>query len=194
MKIELENIKLTSRSVNIQSGASRETRSVYNIKTTEKRTLVEHKIPGLEGNIFQDMGREPIRISFDGIFQGPLAKKNLEELRKKFKAGKPVQFASDITGTTDITKVLINDLIIGDTLGDSARFTYSISLIEYLEAKASSGTGRQETPVHSQEKQAEDSVSKVINQVKEAKKQLKEVQKKAGKTKKEVSNKIKKIF
>jgi len=165
MKIELENIKLTSKSVNSQSGAIRETRSVYNISTTERRTLVEHKIPGLEGNLFQDMGREPISISFDGVLQGSLAKKNLEQLRKKFKSGKPVQFASDITGATDITKVLIEDLVIGDTLGNSTRFNYSIVLREYSEPKTPSQGASQETNAPSQEGQAADEVGKVINEI-----------------------------
>ena len=181
MKIELENIKLTTKSTDTQSGATRETRSVYNIKTTERRTLAEHKVPGLAGNLFQDMGREPINISFDGILQGSLAKKNLEQLRKKFKEGKPVQFASDLTGATDVTKVLIEDLIIGDTLGDAARFTYSIVLREYTEAKTSSGGASQQQAFSpSQEKQAEDEVSTVIGEVLKTAKEVGKTAKKVG--------------
>lgn len=173
MKIELENIKLASKSTSIQSGAVQETRSVYNISTTERRTLVEHKVPGLEGNLFQDLGREPVRISFDGILQGSLAKKNLEQLRKKFRAGKPVQFASDITGATDITKVLIEDLVIGDTLGNSTRFNYSIILREYTEPKSPSQGASQETAAPSQEMQAVDEVGRVINEIVTAAKVIK---------------------
>jgi hypothetical protein len=86
MNIELDGIPLFKADTSPQGGQT-EIRNVYNISTTDRRDMIGHKIPGMEGDVFQNLGRSPVVISFDGTFQGKTAKENLEILRTKFKQG-----------------------------------------------------------------------------------------------------------
>jgi len=110
MSIELDKIPLIKHTRDDDTGKTKLLNSVYNVKVDEKRSVVEHKIPGMEGGILQDLGREPVRISFEGIIYGEGAKDALKNLRSKFKAGKPVPFSSDVSGVAEVTDVLIEDL------------------------------------------------------------------------------------
>ena len=132
MNIELDSIPLIWTEMDPAGGIS-EVRNVSNINTSDKRSMVEHEIPGMEGSVFQNFGRSPVRISFDGSLQGKTAKNNLEIIRSKFKQGIPLPFYSDISGAADVTKVLIEDLRIEDAAGMMNRYKYSIALTEYKE-------------------------------------------------------------
>jgi hypothetical protein len=75
MPITLAGIKLTS---------------VQNIRTNENWALVRHRIPSLEGDLIQDLGRQPVSISFDGIFKGKEALRGIYcyyKLTRKLKGG-----------------------------------------------------------------------------------------------------------
>jgi hypothetical protein len=132
MDIELEGIPLNKTEQN-QAGGVLDVRNISNISTSDRREMVEHDIPGMEGNVFQNLGRSPVNISFDGILQGKSAKSNLETIRSKFKQGIPLSFNSNISGAADVTKVLIDDLRITEVGGESNRYSYSIVLMEYKE-------------------------------------------------------------
>ena len=133
MNIELDGMPLIQHVRDPETGATKEIRSVYNIDTSERRRIAEHKVPGLEGGILKDLGRELVRISFDGMFYGEVAKDNLERLRSKLKLGKPVPFNADVAGAAEVTQVLIEELSIEDIGGVTNRYKYSIVLREYLE-------------------------------------------------------------
>lgn len=150
MKIELGNIPLVMQKE--EEGKIVEVRSVMNIKTYEKRNIVEHKIPGMEGNIFQDLGRDPVKISFEGTFQGGNAKENLETIRSKFKLGAEIPFNSDITGASEVSQVLIGEFGIEDIGGIKNQYKYYITLREYKIPI------EEETPAPEQEEQAKDAV------------------------------------
>lgn len=126
MNVELDGIPL-----NKSSGA--EIRNIYNINTSDKRSMVEYEIPGMEGNVFQNLGRSPVKISFDGTLQGKTARDNLEVLRARFKQGIPLPFNSDISGAADVTKILIEDMRIEEVAGITDRYRYSIVLREFKE-------------------------------------------------------------
>ena len=130
MNIELDSIPLVRADQSPQGGQT-EIRNVFNISTTDKRDMVGHKIPGMEGDVFQNLGRSPVVISFDGTFQGQGAKENIEVLRTKFKQGTPLPFNSDISGAADITHVLINDMRIEESSKVLGRFHYFMVLQEY---------------------------------------------------------------
>jgi hypothetical protein len=91
MSIELDAIPLIKHTRDDDTGKTKVLNSVYNVKVDEKRSVVEHKIPGMEGGILQDLGREPVRISFEGVIYGEGAKDALKNIRSKFKAGMPVR-------------------------------------------------------------------------------------------------------
>jgi len=132
MDIELDGIPLNKTEQN-QTGGKLEVRNISNISTSDRREMVEHDIPGMEGNVFQNLGRSPVNISFDGILQGKSVKSILETIRSKFKQGIPLPFNSNISGAADVTKVLIDDLRIMEIGGVSNRYNYSIVLREYKE-------------------------------------------------------------
>jgi len=75
VNIELDGIDL-NKTLYDQNGGVEEIRYISNISTSDKRGMVEHEIPGMEGNVFQNLGRSPVNISFDGAFEGESAKSN----------------------------------------------------------------------------------------------------------------------
>lgn len=132
MNVELDGIPMI-KSEETPDGGIVDIRNIFNISTADRRSMVEHEIPGMEGNVFQNLGRSPVKISFDGILQGKAAKSSLETIRSKFKQGTPLPFNSDISGATDVTKVLIEDLRIEEAAGIADRYKYSIVIREYKE-------------------------------------------------------------
>jgi hypothetical protein len=107
--------------------------TVQKINTGESRGLAEHRLPGLDGSIFQDMGTEPVAISLEGTIHGSEALSNLEELRSKFKEGEPVTFVADIATATEVALVLIEDLTVIEVAGRPNYFRYAIKLQQYQE-------------------------------------------------------------
>jgi hypothetical protein len=132
MNIEIDGIALV-KSEQAEAGSGVEIRNVSNISTTDRRNIVEHQIPGMEGSVFQNMGRAAVRISFEGTLQGRSAKNKLETIRSKFKQGIPLPFNSDISGAADVTQVLIENLRISEEAGITDRYQYSIVICEYKE-------------------------------------------------------------
>jgi hypothetical protein len=106
---------------------------VQDIKTDETRSLVKHRVPGMEGDLVQNLGRRPTSISFAGIFKGEEALNHIETLRQKFKTREPAAFVSDITDSTDVTNVVIENFRVQQVGGRPDYYTYTVSLKEYLE-------------------------------------------------------------
>jgi hypothetical protein len=162
VNIELDGIPLILVERD-QAGGTTEVRNVSHISTSNRRSLVEHRVLGMEGSLFQDMGRAPVRISFEGSIQGKNAKERLEALRSKFRKGLPVPFSSDISGATDIPKVLMEDLKIEDMAGVEDKYWYTMVLLEYLEPPPEPQTPpTQDEEAHEwSEETAEDAVDSV---------------------------------
>ena len=106
------------------------------IRTEEERAVVEHQVPGLEGSVLQDLGRDAAVTIIEGIFHGEKALEELEKQREHFKAGKPVPFTADITTGTDIADVLIQDFRVWQAAGYKSRYRYLLRLCEYIEPPA----------------------------------------------------------
>ncbi len=130
-----------------QTNKVQELRNVYNIRIDAKRAVVGHRIAGSDTTILQDMGRHPIRVAFEGDLMGEKSKDSLQDLWIKFRQGKPVPFSSDITGITDLTNVLIEELAIQSIGGNPDRYHYSMRLSEYKPPKQQT---EQEAPDQSQ--------------------------------------------
>ncbi|MFH1097273.1 MAG: hypothetical protein V1749_07215 [Candidatus Desantisbacteria bacterium] len=109
-----------------------ELKGLRQIEINENRVLVEHKIPGLDGSFFQNLGTRPGRIFLSGSIQGDEIREDfLEEIRKKFNAATPVSFIADITTATDIKEVIIENLSFIDTADNPDTICYQISLQEF---------------------------------------------------------------
>lgn len=160
MSIEIDGMPLIKHVRDDDTGKTREIRSVYNISVSKKRRIIEHKIPGLEGGVLQDLGREPIRISFDGVLYGEKAKEVLEQLISKFKAGKPLSFYSTVSDIAEVPQVLIEDLNVEDMSSVTSIFKYSIVLREYLPPQEEGGKPS------SQDEEAEEEVEQKADEAK----------------------------
>ncbi len=109
-----------------------ELKGLQKIISMENRVLVEHKIPGLQGSLFQDIGDSPIQITLIGSLQGDEVKTGfLEEIRSKFRAGKPIPFTADITTATDLKEVIIQEVSFTELSTEPDTINYTIILKEF---------------------------------------------------------------
>ena len=152
MSLELDGIALIRHVRDPDTGVSTLVHSVHNINVSEKRSIVEHRIPGLQGNVLQDLGREPVRIAFEGLIFGEDALQFVEQIQLKYKAGTPVPFSSDLSGVTEVTQVLIEELQVEEVGGVINTYTYWMVLREYTPPP------EEEEPAPSQDAEAEDAV------------------------------------
>jgi len=152
MSIELDGTALIRHVRDPDTGATKLVHSVHNINVSEKRSIVEHQIPGLQGSVLQDLGREPIRISFEGLIFGEDALDFLERIRSKYKGGAPVPFSSDISGVVEVTQVLIEEFQIEEVGGVINTYNYWMVLREYTPPP------EEEEPAPSQDEAAEEAV------------------------------------
>lgn len=106
---------------------------VQEISTTDRRALAEHKPPGMEGSLHQDLGRKSTAIVLWGVATGEGAHDFARRLDEKFREGTPVPFTADIVTDSAIETVVIDDLVLEDTAGRPARIPYRLTMREHLE-------------------------------------------------------------
>lgn len=112
------------------------------IESSESRALVEHSVPGLAGNYFQDMGTVPNTIVIVGSKNGDEPRDEfLNGIREIFNKGEPTTFVADINTATDITDVVIEDLQIAEVGGSPDSFRYMIKLRKYIKPPEPPATG-----------------------------------------------------
>ena len=133
MKVELDGTALDQTEESPVGGIS-EARSIVSIVSAAKRNYILHAVPGLDGCIVQDLGRTAVRIQFDGTIMGKSAISVIEMLRSRYKSGTPVPFVSDISGSSDITRVIIDDFKVTGEAGNKNKYSYTITLREYNES------------------------------------------------------------
>lgn len=105
---------------------------IHKVDTVENADFVSHRIPGLEGNVVQDMGRHSVALQIEGIFYGPTAQEDLETLRDAYKTREPVDFLADITGQAYFSQVILNRLEVRQRAGEPDQFSYTLALAEYV--------------------------------------------------------------
>ena len=112
------------------------------IATHESRRLAVLPVPGLSGDLHQDMGRAAIAIELTGSLYGDEARDLLlKELREKFLAGEPVDFVADIVGESELERVLIESLQLEENAAVADSCRYRIVLREYTEPPEPPGVG-----------------------------------------------------
>ena len=127
--IKLDDLELIKRVDN--DNATAEIRSVHSVSISGRRNVVEHKIPGSKGNVFQDLGRDPLMIKIDGRLIGNGSTATLNEIRAKFESGEPVAFASDIGSLEEVSKVVVENLTIQFIGGLPNGTSYSLMVREF---------------------------------------------------------------
>lgn len=105
---------------------------VHKITTLEQANLIEHPIPGLAGNIIQNLGRDSVRLQVEGIFYGTTAKDDLEALRTLYKRREPVDFLAEITGQAYFGQVMLEQFEVFQLAEDPNQFSYRLIVSEYV--------------------------------------------------------------
>lgn len=111
-----------------------ELQQVQAVEVTEDETLEAHRVPALEGDFLQDLGRRATRIALNGVLTGLTAQKGLKTLRTKFHSATPMPFVEDISTAVKVQKVLIESMDIQELAGKPERFAYDLALVEYVAA------------------------------------------------------------
>jgi hypothetical protein len=106
---------------------------VQEITSYDRRSLAEHKPPGMSGNVLQNMGRRPTRLVLWGVASGPEALNFTEQLDEKFRAAEAVPFTADISKDSEIELMFIDDLKLQELAGKPQRFGYVLTLREFIE-------------------------------------------------------------
>jgi hypothetical protein len=161
--MKLDDIELIKRVD--KDGAVEEIRSIHDLSISGKRRIVELQIPGLTGNVFQDMGRNPLKISFDGELVGPGTMNTLQDIRSKFELKKPMPFSSDITTINDVTEVVIENFSVRFIDGIASGSRYSMVLREHKSSSTGGGGGPGETRPPSQEENAKKDVEEKTRRI-----------------------------
>lgn len=115
---------------------------IERIATHESRRLAVLPVPGLAGDLHQDMGRGAIAVEIAGSLTGDEARDQfLKDLREKFLAGDPVDFVADIVGESELEQVLIESFQLEENAALADTFSYRIILREYTEPPEPPGIG-----------------------------------------------------
>jgi hypothetical protein len=108
--------------------------SIERIGTLEGRRVARLAVPGLLGDIQQDLGASSLTVEICGSLHGDEARDTfLEKLRESFRAGDPVSFAADITNASELDRVLVDELELAEVNESASSFRYRIVLREYVE-------------------------------------------------------------
>jgi hypothetical protein len=105
---------------------------VHRIATVERADFASHRVPGLNGNLVQDLGRESVAVRIEGIFYGADATDKLNQLRDTYKNRKPADFLADITGQSYFSQVVIEQLDVWQRAGEPDQFSYALLVREYV--------------------------------------------------------------
>lgn len=104
------------------------------LSAVETRRLARQSVPGLSGDLHQDMGRGAMGVRISGSLTGDEARDTfLQTLREKFYAGDPVDFVSDILEEAELEQVLIERFDVAERNDAPGVFSYSMVLREYTE-------------------------------------------------------------
>lgn len=106
---------------------------VQEIRVGDTRSVAEHKPPGKDGSLLQDLGRIPTLVTLWGVATDPRAPELIERLKAEMRAGEPVTFVADISSDTELEDVVIDDVQVRQLAGRPDRFAYAITLREHME-------------------------------------------------------------
>jgi hypothetical protein len=108
--------------------------SIERIEVIEARRLARLPVPGLMGDLHQDLGADSLTVAITGSLQGDERRSTfLEELRTAFLDATPVPFVADITESSELEDVLIVGFELSEANEWGDEFRYRIELRQYVE-------------------------------------------------------------
>lgn len=102
------------------------------VEVRERARFARHAVPGLSGDLIQDMGRPSVEVAFQGIFYGADAQDRLKELRDKYLAREPVDFICEVIGEGYFSQVVIDSLHVAQRAGYADQFDFACEVSEYV--------------------------------------------------------------
>ena len=105
---------------------------VHRIVTLEQAAFVYHRIPGQDGNLVQNLGRDSVRLQIEGIFYGPKAQESLATLRNFYVKRAEVDFVADIMDDAYAGKVTLDRLNVSQSADAPDQFSYTLVITEYV--------------------------------------------------------------
>lgn len=133
MEVKLDDIDLVKRSQDSATSPLSEVRTVVDVHVEGKRSIVELAVPGSDGNVLQDMGREPLTILLKGEVWGPKAKATVQSLKQKSDSGESVPFTSDLLAAASVSEVIVEEFEVEQVAGNPTRYRYLMLLREFKE-------------------------------------------------------------
>ncbi len=105
---------------------------IERLRSNGARRLRALPVPGLSGDLHQDLGREALRVEIEGSLSTDEARDDfLANLRESFYAAEPVDFVADIVHEAELEQVLIEAFDLLEDASDPDLFRYRIRLREY---------------------------------------------------------------
>ena len=107
---------------------------IERIGTVDRRRLARLSVPGLAGDLHQDLGSHSLAVEIEGSLHGDTERDDfLTHVREPFLAGDPLPFVADILTATQLEQVVIEGLEV-EEVNDAARaFRYRIRIRQYVE-------------------------------------------------------------
>lgn len=105
---------------------------LIHIEAHEAARFVRHAIPGMNGELSQEMGRPCVQMSVQGIFYGSEAFSQLEILRGNLLDRTPVDFVCEMTGSGYVAQVVVDRFDVAQRAGHPDEFEYTCIVTEYV--------------------------------------------------------------
>lgn len=104
------------------------------IRSVERRRVARLAVPGLMGDLQQDLGTDSLAVEIVGSLHGDESRDGmLDSIREAFRAGEPLSFVADITTATELEEVIVETLEVSEVNDGADGFRYRIVLREYVE-------------------------------------------------------------
>src|SRR5262245_17929574 len=104
--------------------------AVQSIRQESDHGFVALRIPGLDGNLHQKLGRRSHRVVGSGFLLPDTAADDLKSLQEKAAAGEEVTFTADITSALEVEKMVIASLAADQDVGRESQYAYTLELVE----------------------------------------------------------------
>ena len=105
---------------------------IHRLSTLESAEFAEHQVPGLEGTVYQDTGRQSVRLLVEGICYGDARQDDLEKLRDIYKKRQESDFIAEIIGQAYFSQVIIDRFEVLQHSGDPDQYSFRMILAEYV--------------------------------------------------------------
>ena len=107
---------------------------IERVELLEARRLARLGVPGLDGDLHQDLGRQSLTVAITGSLAGAQARTDfLTSLQDAFRAGDPLPFVADIVESSELENVVITSFEVVETPEWVDAVRYRVVLRQYVE-------------------------------------------------------------